>query len=171
MKNGYNVIPSIKPELANKTLICTYGFTGRRPLSLFAYASCIIIQMRDAETQALVASIETEGCGSDETEDILDAINSAMNMYHYSAYPKVDLEFLECYKRTIYLLLTNKTRFMLKNVTLRLKYYLDGELVHEQTTTVNASMNPGDEARATIKRDKEAQNKKYAIKVDVVAYD
>lgn len=171
MKNGHNVLPSIKPELASKTLIFTYGYTGRRPLSLFAYASCIIIQIRDAATQDLVASIETEGCGSDETEDILDAIYSAMDMYQYSAYPKVDLKFIECYKRRIYLLLTNKTRLTLKNVTLHLKYYLDGELMHEQTTTIKTSMNPGDKINATIKRDKEAQNKKYAIKVDIVAYN
>lgn len=53
--------------------------TGRRQLGLFAYASCIIIQMRDAKTHQMVASCESEGCGSDETDDILQAIHNGLN--------------------------------------------------------------------------------------------
>ena len=79
MKKGYTILPSISPELADKTLIVTYGFTGRRQLSLFSYASCIIIQMRDAKSHAMIVSCEAEGCGYDETEDILQAIESALN--------------------------------------------------------------------------------------------
>ena len=79
MKKGYTVLPSISPELADKTLIVTYGYTGRRQLSLFAYASCIIIQMRDAKSHAMIASCEAEGCGSDETDDILQAIHSRID--------------------------------------------------------------------------------------------
>ena len=79
MKIGYTPVPSVTEELANKTLIVSYGYTGRRTLSAFAYASCIIIQMRDAKTHELVASCEAEGCGSDETEDILQAIYSGLN--------------------------------------------------------------------------------------------
>lgn len=79
MKKGYTVVPSVTPDLAERTLIVSYGYTGRRQLSLFSYASCIIVQMRDAKTHEMVASCEAEGCGSDETEDILQAIYSGLN--------------------------------------------------------------------------------------------
>ena len=79
MKKGYTPIPSVTDDLADKTLVVSYGFTGRRQLGLFAYASCIIIQMRDAKTHEMVASCESEGCGSDETEDVLQAITSGLN--------------------------------------------------------------------------------------------
>lgn len=79
MQEGYTPIPSVTDDLADKTLIVSYGYTGRRPLGWFAYASCIIIQMRDAKTHQIVASCESEGCGSDETDDILQAIHNGLN--------------------------------------------------------------------------------------------
>ena len=81
MKKGYTILPSISPELADKTLIVTYGYTGRRRLSLFAYASCIIIQMRNAKSQAMIVSCEAEAGGYDENESvyIFQAINNALN--------------------------------------------------------------------------------------------
>ena len=79
MKKGYTPVPSITDELADRTLVVSYGYTGRRQLGLFSYATCIIIQMRDAKTHEMVASCESEGCGSDETEDVLQAINSGLN--------------------------------------------------------------------------------------------
>lgn len=79
MQEGYTPIPSVTDDLADKTLIVSYGYTGRRPLGWFAYASCIIIQMRDAKTHQIVASCESEGCGSDETDDILQAIYTGLN--------------------------------------------------------------------------------------------
>ena len=79
MKIGYTPLPNITEELVEKTLVVSYGYTGRRQLGLFAYASCIIIQMRDAKTHEMVASCEAEGCGDDETDDILQAIYSGLN--------------------------------------------------------------------------------------------
>ena len=79
MQKGYTPIPSVTDDLADKTLIVSYGYTGRRPLGWFAYASCIIIQMRDAKTHQMVASCESEGCGSDESDDILQAIHNGLN--------------------------------------------------------------------------------------------
>ena len=78
MKLGYTILPSISPELADKTLIVSYGYTGRRQLSLFSYPSCII-QMRDAKTHNMVASCEAEGCGEDETAGILQAIYKGLD--------------------------------------------------------------------------------------------
>lgn len=79
MKKGYTPVPSVTDELAEKTLVISYGYTGRRQIGLFSYASCIIIQVRDAKTHEMVASCESEGCGEDETDDILQAINSGLN--------------------------------------------------------------------------------------------
>lgn len=79
MKKGYTIIPSVTPELAEKAMIVSYGYTGRRQLSLFAYASCIIIQIRDSKNHDMIASCEAEGCGEDETADILQAINKGLD--------------------------------------------------------------------------------------------
>lgn len=83
MEMGYTPIPSITEELADKTLVISYALTGKRPLGWFAYASSIIIQMRDAKTYEMVASCESEGCGSDETEDIMRAIYNGLNTIFY----------------------------------------------------------------------------------------
>ena len=80
MKKGYTTLPSVDPNLAENTMIVSYGYTGRRQLSLFSYASCVIIQFRDAKTHELVATCEGEGCGEDETADILQAIYSALGV-------------------------------------------------------------------------------------------
>lgn len=79
MKKGYTPLPSITEQLADKTLVVSYGYTGRRQMGLFSYASCIIIQIRDAKTHQIVASCEAEGCGADETDDILQAIYSGLD--------------------------------------------------------------------------------------------
>lgn len=80
MKKGYTTLPSVDPNLAENTMIVSYGYTGRRLLSLFSYASCVMIQFRDAKTHELVATCEGEGCGEDETADILQAIYSALGV-------------------------------------------------------------------------------------------
>lgn len=80
MKKGYTTLPSVDPNLADNTMIVSYGYTGRRQLSLFSYASCVMIQFRDAKTHELVATCEGEGCGEDETADILQAIYSALGV-------------------------------------------------------------------------------------------
>ncbi len=80
MKKGYTTLPSVDPNLAANTMIVSYGYTGRRQLSLFSYASCVMIQFRDAKTHELVATCEGEGCGEDETADILQAIYSALGV-------------------------------------------------------------------------------------------
>lgn len=86
MKRGYTILPSISPELAEKTLIVSYGYVGRRQLSEYSYASCIIIQMRDAKTHKMVATCEAEGCGGNDAEDILQAITTALDNIYTAAY-------------------------------------------------------------------------------------
>lgn len=80
MKKGYTTLPNVDPNWAENTMIVSYGYTGRRQLSLFSYASCVMIQFRDAKTHELIASCEGEGCGEDETADILQAIYSALGV-------------------------------------------------------------------------------------------
>lgn len=80
MKKGYTIMPNVDPNLVDNTMIVSYGYTGRRQLSLFSYASCVMIQFRDAKTHELVATCEGEGCGEDETADILQAIYSALGV-------------------------------------------------------------------------------------------
>lgn len=79
MKRGLTILPEITPDLQSKTLIVSYGHTGKRQLSLFAYSNIVLIQFRDAKTHELVASSEAEGCGSDEAQDILQAITRALD--------------------------------------------------------------------------------------------
>ena len=80
MKQVYTTLPNVDPNLAENTMIVSYGYTGRRQLSLFSYASCVMIQFRDAKTHELIATCEGEGCGEDETADILQAIYSALGV-------------------------------------------------------------------------------------------
>jgi len=78
MKKGYTTLPNVDSKIADKTMIVSYGYTGKRQISLLAYASCVMIQFRDAKTHELVATCEGEGCGDDEADDILRAIYSAL---------------------------------------------------------------------------------------------
>ena len=79
MKKGFTILPELTPELQSKTLIVSYGHTGKRQLSLFAYSNIVLIQFRDAKTHSLVASSEAEGCGDNEAQDILQAITRALD--------------------------------------------------------------------------------------------
>lgn len=79
MKCGYTILPQIDPNLADKTLVVSYGHTGKRTLSLFAYSNIVMVQFRDAKTHELIAQSEAEGCGDDEAADILQAINRALD--------------------------------------------------------------------------------------------
>lgn len=170
MKMGYTTLPSIMPEYAEKTLVVSYGYLGRRPLGLAGYATCIMIQMRDAKTMELMASYETEGYGEDETDDILEAVGKAMLMFEYSVAPKVEADFMKVTSKTINILLTNKTLSSVKKIDLRLTYYLEGEYIHTQYATVSAKLSPNECISKYIKRDKEGRSKKYQIKLEVLSY-
>ena len=172
MKCGYDVLPSIVPENADKTIIVSYASTGRRQLSTFSYASGIIIQMRNAQTQELVATFEAEGCGSDETEDIYQAIYNAFNFYQYTMHPAVIVDVVSVNKNYIILTCTNKTPAPIKNIDLKISYTLDGEVMHVQYANINSwVVNIDDYIRETITRDKEARNKKYDVHVELLHYE
>ncbi len=79
MKKGFTILPELTPELQSNTLIVSYGHTGKRQLSPYAYSNIVLIQFRDAKTHSLVASSEAEGCGDNEAQDILQAITRALD--------------------------------------------------------------------------------------------
>lgn len=170
MQLGYSVLPTVTPEFADGTMIVSYGYTGRREVGL-GYASCIIVQFRDAKTQELLTSIETEGMGHDETDDILIAINNAFKFWEYAKAPHVDVNVDEISMNYLVLYLTNLTPDIIKSFTLRLTYLKEEMVVHEQLYTQNAKILQGDKERVYIKRDKIARDKKLQVKVDVLGYN
>lgn len=77
IKNGFVVLPELKSELNNKTLIVNYGESGRRNRGL-GYTIEVTIQFISAETHELVCSCTAEGQGETEADDIRQAIRRAL---------------------------------------------------------------------------------------------
>lgn len=82
IKEGFVIIPEIKPELADKTLIVNYGESGRRNRGL-GYTIEVTIQMISAKTHEVVSVCTAEGQGSTEADDIRQAIRRAMEALFY----------------------------------------------------------------------------------------
>ena len=164
MQKGYNVLSSESPELLDKTLAVTYGIIGNG----------IIIQMKDAKTQELVATYQVDGFSVGAASQIREATYKALEMYEYSCAPEIEVgfNFSKVYKNGMSIYAINKTPNVVNQIDLRITYYLEGAFVHEQKTTIgnNLYLNPGYEIRKYIKRDKEARSKKYQIKLEVLSY-
>ncbi len=79
MKNNYVILPEIKPDLLDKTLIVTYGESGQRKTGLGSSAIEITIQFTDAKTSKLLAVCTAEGRGETEADDIRKAIRRALS--------------------------------------------------------------------------------------------
>ena len=78
-KNGFIVLPRLDERLKSKTLLVSYGKSGRRRVLLAAYAKEITIQLVSAETGELVATATAEGRDSTEAEEIEQAITRALD--------------------------------------------------------------------------------------------
>lgn len=170
MKSGYNVVTSILPESADKTLILTYGYVGKRRMDLFSHASEIIVNVQNAKTQKIVASIKAESFADTESECIRQALNSALMMLHYAMNPKIEYGILNAYKKSVYVELHNQTPNVVEKVKLRISYF-DGEtLIHQQEAVVNRTLVPDQQTKEYIKRDKIAQNKNSLIHVELIDY-
>ena len=78
IKNGFVVLPELKAELNNETLIVNYGESGRRNRG-FGYTIEVTIQFISAETYELVCSCTAEGQGETEADDIRQAIRRALS--------------------------------------------------------------------------------------------
>lgn len=171
VKRGYTILPAINPDLADETMIVAYGNAGKRTISAFAYATTIVLQFTDAETHEKLATFETEGCGSDETEDVRQAIARAFNVYDSGLAPYVKLKIEEDTRSKLVLRMYNRTPKEAKNYKLRIRYYKEKELVHEQYYTANTSIRPGESEKLLVKRDKEARASNYAVKVTIEDYE
>lgn len=81
MQKGFTILPQLDQNKLSETLVLHYGETGHRSVGfLWLFdATSIIIQFRDAQTNDLVASAESEDYGSTEADNIRYAIRNALD--------------------------------------------------------------------------------------------
>jgi len=170
MKFNYTIMPECSLEHAEKTLIVSYGFTGRRLLSWVKSACTVLIQMSDAQTHEIVASFEAEGAGYDEVFAMLEAIYTDLELFKYSASPRVTAELAKNTNKNVKINVTNETPKDIHSVDIRLIYRKNGEIVHEQQTTIGMTLQPRLTSTKTISRDASARGKGYEIDVEVIGY-
>lgn len=170
MKFNYTILPECSLEHAEKTLIVSYGFTGRRLLSWVKSACTVFIQMSDAQTHEIVASFEAEGAGYDEVFAMLEAIYTDLELFHYSASPRVAAEPVKISNKQVKIDMTNETPQDIHFVDIRLVYRQNGEIVHEQKATVGKTLQPRQTSTQTIARDADVRGKGYEIEVEVTGY-
>lgn len=78
IKEGFIILPELKSELSNETLIVNYGESGRRNRGL-GYTIEVTIQFISAETKQMICSCTAEGQGETEADDIRQAIRRALD--------------------------------------------------------------------------------------------
>lgn len=79
VKDGFILIPELKSELANETLIVNYGESGRRNTGLGSYTIEVTIQFISSDSNVLISSCTAEGRGETEADDIRIAITRCLN--------------------------------------------------------------------------------------------
>ena len=78
-KRGFIVLHDIEERVRPKTLIVSYGESGRRRVALgMGSTTEVILQLVSAETGELVGTATAEGCGDTESDDIKQAITRAL---------------------------------------------------------------------------------------------
>jgi len=172
MRLGYTITPSVIPELAEQTMIVTYGHAGKRQISKNYAANIIIIQMTNGKTHDVIATIEAEASTETATDDISAAIEGAMDRFEAHVSPNVSVEFIEQYNSRIHVYLKNKTPNIVQSVVLKVNYYDKGNLVHSQLTPIKVDIEPGILVSKKIKRDKQGCSvlKEYRIECEVTEY-
>lgn len=172
MQLGYTITPSVVPELAEQTMIVTYGHAGKRQVSKNYAANIIIIQLTNGKTHDVIATIEAEASTETATDDISAAIESAMDFFEAHVSPNVSVEFIEQYSSRIHVYLRNKTPNIVRSAVLKVDYYDNGNLVHSQITPIKVNIEPGFLVSKKIKRDKQGYSvlKEYRIECEVTEY-
>lgn len=79
IKQGFIILPELKPELVDKTLIVNYGESGRRNTGLGGYTIEVTIQFISAKANEMLCTCTAEGQGKTEADDIRIAINRALS--------------------------------------------------------------------------------------------
>lgn len=77
IKNGFIQVDAVSPENADKTMVISYGETGRRNVNL-GYSIEVTMQFINAKTQLPIVVCTAEGQGSMEADDIRIAITRAL---------------------------------------------------------------------------------------------
>ena len=82
IREGFIILPELKSELSNETLIVNYGESGRRNRGL-GYTIEVTIQFISAKTKQMICSCTAEGQGETEADDIRQAIRRALDgLFH-----------------------------------------------------------------------------------------
>jgi len=76
-KEGFIIVPEVKPELIDETIIVNYGESGRRNVA-FGYTIEVTIQFISAKSHTLLSSCTAEGIGDTEADDIRKAITRCL---------------------------------------------------------------------------------------------
>jgi len=81
LKEGFTILPEIKPEFIDETFIVNYGESGRRNIAggLGGYTIEVTITFVSARTYETIVSCTAEGQGSTEADDIRIAINRCLS--------------------------------------------------------------------------------------------
>lgn len=81
MQKGFTILPQLDQNKLAETLVLSYGETGHRDVGFLWLwdATGIIIQFRDAQTNDLIASVETEATGSTEADNVRYAVQKALD--------------------------------------------------------------------------------------------
>jgi hypothetical protein len=80
LKEGFTILPEIKPELIDKTLLVNYGESGRRNVAggLGGYTIEVTIKFTSAKSYETISSCTAEGQGLTEADDIRKAIHRCL---------------------------------------------------------------------------------------------
>lgn len=81
VKEGFEILPELKEELLDETIIVNYGQGGRRKLSMFYVSTENVLQILSAKTNQIICNCTSEGCGEHITDDIRIAINRPFMLY------------------------------------------------------------------------------------------
>ncbi len=76
MREGFIRLNELSPDLANNTLIISYGESDSYNNSAFKDARIVTLQFLRADTSSLVATCSAEGNGGTYVDDLRDAINT-----------------------------------------------------------------------------------------------
>lgn len=79
VKEGIVILPELKEELLEETIIVNYGQCVCRKLSLFYVSTEIVLQFLSTKTNQIICNCASEGCGEHITDDIRIAINRAFD--------------------------------------------------------------------------------------------
>jgi hypothetical protein len=79
LKKGFIILPELKDDLLEKTVIVNYGESGKRMTGLGGYTLEATITFVSAKSFNIISSCSAEGQGSSESDDLRIAITRCLN--------------------------------------------------------------------------------------------